>query len=46
MLSGAGILDRAGLHQPRHVHSTAGSLSFDSGRIGLPAWGFTWLTGH
>ena len=42
----AGILDRAGLHQPRHVHSTAGSLSFDSGRIGLPAWGFTWLTGH
>jgi hypothetical protein len=31
---------------PRHVRSTAGSLSFDNGRIGLPAWGFTWLTRH
>jgi len=42
----AGILDRAGLRQPRHVHSTGRAMSIDGGRIGLPSWGFIWLTGR
>ena len=42
---GTGILDRAGLREPRHVHSTAGTMSTGGGRIELPAWGYLWLTG-
>ena len=36
---------RAGLHEPRHAHSTAGELSLNGGQIELPARGFLWLTG-
>ena len=41
----AGIMARAGLHHPAHVHSTAGQLTRTGGRIELPPWGFLWLTG-
>ncbi|HEY5454419.1 MAG TPA: alpha-amylase family protein [Acidothermaceae bacterium] len=41
----AGVMRRAGLHAPRHVHSTTGELTADTGRIQLPPWGFGWLTG-
>jgi amylosucrase len=41
----AGIVGRAGLRAPRHVHSTTGELVVDDGRIQLPPWGFGWLTG-
>jgi len=41
----AGVMRRAGLHAPRHVHSTTGELSIDTGWIQLPPWGFGWLTG-
>jgi amylosucrase len=41
----AGVIARAGLHQPRCVHSTSGDLVIGAGRIELPAWGFAWLTG-
>ena len=41
----AGILARAGLYQPVHVHSTAGRLDLAGGRIELPPWGFAWLSG-
>jgi Maltogenic Amylase, C-terminal domain len=41
----AGIIDRAGLHQPVHAHSSTGRLDISDGRIELPPWGFTWLTG-
>jgi amylosucrase len=41
-----GIIARAGLHQPGHVHSTAGRLDIGDGRIELPPWGFAWLTGR
>jgi len=40
----AGVVGRAGLHAPRHVHSTTGELVID-GQIQLPPWGFGWLTG-
>ncbi|HEY5050600.1 MAG TPA: hypothetical protein VII50_06840, partial [Acidothermaceae bacterium] len=39
------IVRRAGLHAPRHLHSTTGELIVDAGRIQLPPWGFGWLTG-
>jgi amylosucrase len=39
----AGIIARAGLHAPRHAHSTAGELTVSGGRIELPAWGFVWI---
>jgi amylosucrase len=41
----AGLLTRAGLHEPVHVHSTTGKLTLVDGRIELPSWGFIWLTG-
>jgi amylosucrase len=41
----AGIIARAGLHQPRHAHSTTGDLVIGAGRIVLPPWSFAWLTG-
>jgi amylosucrase len=41
----AGVIARAGLHQPRCVHSTSGDLVIGAGRIELPAWGFAWLAG-
>jgi len=40
----AAILAQAGLHQPRHVHSTAGRLPLGGRTLELPAWGFAWLT--
>ncbi len=41
----AGIIARAGLSGPRHVHSTTGQLAISAGRIELPPWSFVWLTG-
>ena len=41
----AGIIARAGLYEPAHVHSSAGQLSISAGRIELPPWSFLWLTG-
>jgi amylosucrase len=41
----AGVIARAGLHAPSHVHSTTGQLSITAGRIELPPWSFAWLTG-
>ena len=41
----AGIIARAGLDQPAHVHSTTGQLTVSAGRIELPPWSFVWLTG-
>ncbi len=41
----AGIIARAGLHEPVHVHSSTGRLDIAAGRIELPPWGFAWLTG-
>ncbi len=41
----AGIIARAGLSEPRHVHSTTGQLTISAGRIELPPWSFVWLTG-
>jgi amylosucrase len=41
----AGIIARAGLYDPVHVHSTAGQLAITAGRVELPPWGFAWLTG-
>jgi amylosucrase len=41
----AGIIARAGLYEPVHVHSTAGHLDISGGRIELPPWGFAWLAG-
>ena len=43
--AGAGIIARAGLYQPVHVHSSAGRLDIRAGRIELPPWGFVWLSG-
>jgi hypothetical protein len=34
--AGAGILARAGLHEPVHVHSSTGRLDLSGGRIELP----------
>jgi hypothetical protein len=42
----AGVIARAGLHQPRCVRSTSGDPGIGAGRIELPAWGFAWLTGR
>ncbi len=44
-LADAGVIARAGLYEPAHVHSTAGQLTISSGRIELPPWSFVWLTG-
>jgi glycosidase len=41
----AGIIARAGLHEPAHVHSSTGHLSISAGRIELVPWSFLWLTG-
>jgi amylosucrase len=41
----AGIIARAGLYDPVHVHSSAGQLSIRAGRVELPPWGFAWLAG-
>ena len=41
----AGIIARAGLYGPFHVHSSAGQLDIRGGRIELPPWGFVWLSG-
>jgi amylosucrase len=41
----AGIIARAGLYEPVHVHSTVGRLEISDGRIELPPWAFVWLTG-
>ena len=41
----AGIIARAGLYEPFHVHSSAGRLDIRGGRIELPPWGFVWLSG-
>jgi amylosucrase len=41
----AGIIARAGLYEPTHVHSSAGQLSISGGRIELPPWSFVWLSG-
>ena len=41
----AGIIARAGLYDPAHVHSSTGQLSIAAGRIELPPWGFVWLAG-
>jgi amylosucrase len=45
-LTDAGILARAGLHDPVHVHSSAGKLTISAGRIELPPWSFVWLSGR
>jgi amylosucrase len=41
----AGIIARAGLYGPVHVHSTTGQLAISAGRIELPPWSFVWLSG-
>jgi len=41
----AGVIARAGLYEPAHVHSTTGQLAVSAGRIELPPWSFVWLTG-
>jgi len=41
----AGVIARAGLYEPSHVHSTAGQLSITADRIELLPWSFVWLTG-
>jgi len=41
----AGIIARAGLREPTHVHSTTGKLAISAGRIELPPWSFVWLAG-
>jgi amylosucrase len=40
----AGILARAGLHDPVHVHSSTGKLVISAGRIELAPWSFVWLS--
>jgi amylosucrase len=42
----AGIMARAGLYEPAHVHSSTGRLDLSGGRIELPPWGFAWLAGR
>ena len=39
------VVGRAGLRDARHVHSTAGRLTVESGRIVLEPCSFVWLTG-
>jgi amylosucrase len=41
----AGVAARAGLHEPRLVHSTTGQLAISAGWIELAPWSFVWLTG-
>ena len=41
-----GLVARARLHEPRHVHSTTGEAVMAAGRIELPPWSFAWLTGR
>ena len=41
----AGIIARAGLYDPAHVHSSTGQLAISAGRIELPPWSFVWLAG-
>jgi amylosucrase len=38
------LVARAGIRQPKHVHSTAGLMEVVDSRLGVPAWGFVWLT--
>jgi amylosucrase len=40
----AGVIGRAGLHQPRQVRASADPV-LREGRIVLPPWGFAWLSG-
>ena len=42
----AEVVGRAGLRDAVHVHSTAGRLTLESGRIILDPWSFVWLTGR
>lgn len=42
----AGVVARARLHGPRHVHSTTGEAVMAAGRIELSPWSFAWLTGR
>jgi amylosucrase len=42
---GTGIIARAGLYEPAHVHSSTGRLSISDGRIELAPWSFLWLSG-
>jgi len=41
----AGVIARAGLREPVHVHSSTGRLDISAAGIELPPWSFTWLTG-
>ena len=41
----AGIIARADVHDPVHVHSTTGLLIIRAGRLELPPWSFVWLIG-
>ena len=41
----AGVIARAGLRDPVHVHSSTGRLDITGTGIELPPWSFTWLTG-
>jgi amylosucrase len=41
----AGVIARAGLYEPAHVHSTTGQLTITAGRIELLPWSFVWLAG-
>jgi hypothetical protein len=41
----AGIIARAGLYEPAHVHSSTGRLTLRAGRIELVPWSFLWLAG-
>jgi amylosucrase len=40
----ATVLGRAGIRQPRHLHSSLGRLELSDGALWLPPWGFAWLT--
>jgi amylosucrase len=42
---GTGIIARAGLYEPAHVHSSTGRLSISAGQIELAPWSFLWLAG-
>ena len=45
----ADVIARAGLQEPRRAHSTTGAAVIGAGRAGrieLPPWSFTWLTGR
>jgi hypothetical protein len=42
---GAGLVTRARLREPRHLHSTTGDLAIAAESLELPPWSFAWLTG-